>query len=181
MILVSCALLCLCYLAECQNNPPIILPPNVFPSNELTCPLLNRSVYIDSVKEALQNQFRSCRPSSCGGEDWTKAAYLNMSDPVQQCPSNWTYNPTPVRGCGRLRSIPGTCDSVTYSVGHTYSQVCGRVEALQKGFSQAFTNSIDFMMNNINSAYLDGISLTHGADGLRQHIWIHRSKHRGVF
>ena len=42
------------------------------------------------------------QPCSCGGDGGlTRVAYLNMSDPNQQCPSNWTLTTSPVRGCGR--------------------------------------------------------------------------------
>jgi len=35
----------------------------------------------------------------------------------------------------------------------------------------AFHNAIQYNMDSIGSAYLDGISLTHGGPGSRQHIW----------
>ena len=59
----------------------------------------------DSLFTFRQNVLRSLeifstRPRSCGGAGWTRVAvaYLNMSDPQQTCPSNWTLNV--VRGCG---------------------------------------------------------------------------------
>ncbi len=30
---------------------------------------------------------------------WMNAAYMNMTDPSQQCPSNWSLNTAQVRGC----------------------------------------------------------------------------------
>ena len=32
------------------------------------------------------------RPCGCGGPEWTSIAYLDMTDPSQQCPTNWTLN-----------------------------------------------------------------------------------------
>ena len=97
-------------------------------------------------------------PCFCGGAgDWTRAVYLNMSDPNQQCPSNRTLVTTSIRGCGRKNISQYSCDSATFSVhGHTYSSVCGRILAYQ---------------DTIDEAYLSGVSLTHGQAGSRQHIW----------
>ena len=73
------------------------------------------------------------RPCSCGGQGWTRVAYLNMSDLNQQCPTNWNLTTSPARGCGRSSSGILTCDSVMYPVnGSNYSTVCGRVNAVQK-------------------------------------------------
>ena len=97
-----------------------------------------------------------------------------MSDPSQQCPSNW--NLKHVRGCGRPTSEPG-CDFVTFaSTSQSYSHVCGKVIAYQHGSPNAFDSSDVAMLRNISApglegVYVDGISLTHGAEGSRQHIW----------
>ena len=49
----------------------------------------------------------------------------------------------------------------------TYSQVCGRVLAYHTGGSDGFrVPDID-----LESNYLDGISLTHGPENSRRHIW----------
>ena len=50
-----------------------------------------------------------------------------------------------------------------------YSRVCGRINALQKGIPDAF--SPGFHNPSLEGVYVDGISLTHGAVGSRQHIW----------
>ena len=40
---------------------------------------------------------------SCDGSTgWRRVAYLNMSDPSQQCPSMWQEITTPHRVCGRI-------------------------------------------------------------------------------
>ena len=115
-----------------------------------------------------------CLPCSCGGTGgWTRVAYLNMSDPDQQCPSNWNLITTPIRGCGRSSTEHLTCDSVFNPVNSRYySSVCGRILAYQRGESYAFFNSINCPgYNNIEFPYVSGISLTHGPAGNRQHIW----------
>ena len=118
------------------------------------------------IRETILNYYDKSPPCSCGGDGgWTRVAYLNMSDPNQQCPSNWTLTTTPVRGCGRGRQ---SCDSVFYLVnGRTYSSVCGRVNAYRFGIVAAFY----YQRNDIEVAYVSGVSITHGLPGSRQHIW----------
>ena len=110
------------------------------------------------------------RKCGCNGPStWTRVAFLNISDPNQVCPSNWTTFSIPVRTCGRGRTSSGGVSSVFYSTfGMTYTRVCGRMIAYQHGFPDAFNNSTEL---DINAMYLDGVSLTHGSDGSRQHIW----------
>ena len=122
-------------------------------------------------KESIQGSY-GVPPCACGAAgEWTRVAYLNMADPNQQCPSNLTLVTTPIRGCGRSSTGYSTCDSVTYSVsGRTYSSICGRVFAYQKGIAAAFSNFHDGV-NTIDTAYVSGISLTYGLPGSRQHIW----------
>ena len=116
-------------------------------------------------------------PCSYGGDrDWFKVAYLNMNNPNWKCPSNWNLTTTttdpPIRGCGRTSTEYGTCDSVVYPVhGRTYSAVCGRVIAIQRGSSYAFYNTTQSNFSDINTAYVSGVSLTHGPPHSRQHIW----------
>ena len=101
---------------------------------------------------------------SCGGPTgWRRVAYLNMSDPSQQCPSVWQEITTPHRVCGR-RSNTGSCEGLTYSTGsEQYNQVCGRIIGYQLGSPDSFNGG------SIDSYYLDGVSVTYGSP--RQHIW----------
>ena len=103
----------------------------------------------------------------CDGDSgWTRVAYLNMSDPSQQCPIQLRlYNEGGVRACGRQITSSGSCDSVTFSTnGISYSQVCGRVIGYQYGHIDAIHSG-----QTIDSYYVEGISITHGSP--RQHIW----------
>ena len=103
---------------------------------------------------------------------WTRVAYLNMTDPSQQCPSAWTLqtrSSEPRRLCGRTSSNGSSCDSVTYNTfGINYSHVCGRVIGYQYYSPDAFWNP---RSQTIEGDYVDGVSLTHGSPGARQHIW----------
>ena len=111
------------------------------------------------------------RQCSCDGSStWTRVAFLNMSDLNQVCPSNWITISSPVRTCGRGRTSSRGCNSVFYSTfGLTYSRVCGRIIAYQDGTPDAFHVLIS--SEPINGPYVDGVSLTHGSVGSRQHIW----------
>ena len=100
----------------------------------------------------------------CGPGEWRRVAYLNMSDPTQQCPSAWReYNTGGVRACGRPDSTEGSCAATTHSVNLQFSRVCGRALAYQFGSTDAFN------LGTIDQAYVDGISITHGSP--RVHIW----------
>ena len=110
-----------------------------------------------------------CGCNSTGG--WTRVAYLNMKDPNQQCPSAWTLqtrSSEPRRLCRMTGSGLG-CESATYSTfGMNYSHVCGRVTGYQYATTDAFHH---LASQTIEGYYVDGVSLTHGSPGARQHIW----------
>jgi len=133
-----------------------------------------RSLLKDTVIQKLNNRSHSCssqQPCSCSGK-WNQIAFLNMSDSSEQCPPNWRLFTTPVRRCGRVTSSAGSCNSATFaSNGRSYSHVCGQVNAYQKGSTNAFNNSVSGPGVGLESNYIDGVSLTHGAAGSRQHIW----------
>ena len=62
------------------------------------------------------------------------------------------------------------CQSVIFSSGgQLYSCACGRVNSYQQGSTDAFQYSVG--IHSLEAAYVDGISLTHGAPGSHKHIW----------
>ena len=108
----------------------------------------------------------------CGGSGWTPVALINMTDSSQQCPSGLTLTSYSKRTCGRTTSAAGTCDSTSFSVGGmTYTRVCGRIIGYQFGIGAAFLRYNRGISTTIDSPYVGGVSLTHGAPGARQHIW----------
>ena len=145
-----------------QQNSPAILPAVI----SKNCSLQNN---IYSVRRTIQISLEekySTRPCACGGTGWTRVAYLNMSDPGQTCPSNWTLNTSPVRGCGRTSTLRQTCDSVFYPVnGLSYNRVCGMATAYHKGWADGFRE-----VNTVEDP-VSGVSVTHGSPGARQHVW----------
>ena len=101
---------------------------------------------------------------------WMRVAYLNMSDSTEECPPGFRlYDENGVRACGRPQSSPaGYCQSVKFpSYSISYSQVCGRVTGYQYGSPDAIAAAE--LHNNLNAAYIDGVSLTCGNP--RKHIW----------
>ena len=108
----------------------------------------------------------------CGsGGGWTRLAYLDMSDATQNCPSGFRlYQSGGVRACGRPATNSGSCESVQFpSTGISYSQVCGRVVGYQYVSPDALHDFYGSHHNNLNSFYVDGVSITRGSP--RQHVW----------
>ena len=134
-------------------------------------------VYEREIKNVYCNMEELC--GSGGG--WTRLAYLDMTDSTQNCPPGFRpYQSGGVRVCGRANSTVGSCTSVQFpSNGISYSQVCGRVVGYQYASPDAaypgyFTNEmygsvIKPAQNDINSYYVDGVSITRGSP--RQHVW----------
>ena len=105
---------------------------------------------------------------NCGEGLWYQVAYLNMSDPSQQCPSVWReYNSNGIRTC----SLAGQgCRGNIYNINRHYLRICGRVIGYQVGNTDGFRN---FFLTNltIDQSYLHayGVSITRGLP--RVHVW----------
>ena len=110
---------------------------------------------------------------SCGGTGgWRRVVFLNMTDPSHVCPAGLANTTYSRRTCGQHIENSGystRCSSTTFSVGgYQYSWVCGRAQAYRFGMNSAFYFSY---RRTIEQGYVEGLSLTHGAPGSRQHIW----------
>ena len=158
-----------------QQSTP--LPLELSPVAATSCPVLatllqdNQAQVRSLLRDRVVPSLLSHPPCACGGPgDWTRIAHLDMSNPNQQCPPNWRLITTPVRGCGRT-AARGNCESATFPSGsRRYSNVCGRVNAFMSGSPSAFEPGI-LHNRGVEGVYLEGISLTHGPPGSRQHIW----------
>ena len=107
---------------------------------------------------------------NCGGEGgWTRVAHVNMSQSGATCPQGLTQ--TTLSGlilCGRNGA---GCKSTVFStLGLNYSQVCGQLRGYQYGTPDAFRYYSSNPSLTINSAYVDGVSITYGS-APRKHIW----------
>ena len=97
----------------------------------------NISQLNDRVNDFILIEFN---PSQCGAGLWWRVAYLDMTEPLQQCPSAWReYNTSGVRACGRPESSTGSCAAVFYFPNRQYSRVCGRIIGYQVASPDAFT------------------------------------------
>ena len=166
--------------AQEQDSLPATVPQvTIEGRNAGTCPsaAVTEQV-INSTKETTRSILRDTVVPSldissscpCGGPGlWRRIAHLNMSDHDQQCPSNWRLITTPARACGRTSSA---CDSAVFpSNGASYSRVCGRINAFQQGSTSAFDQHANGNKIGLDGPYVEGVSVTHGAAGSRQHIW----------
>ena len=103
-----------------------------------------------------------------GTPGWRRVAFINMTDTSYNCPTGLNLTSYSKRTCGRSHTTQGGCSSTTFSVGGLpYSRVCGRIRGYQFGGPDAFYRHTE----GIDSYYVDGVSLTHGGAGSRQHIW----------
>ncbi len=109
---------------------------------------------------------------SCGGTTgWQRVAFLNMSDSNQQCADSWQLITSPKRTCGRGTTTAKSCDSVTFSTNNMeYNQVCGRAIGYQFGPPESFKGYY-FDSSTLEGQYVDGLSVTHGSAGSREHVW----------
>ena len=105
----------------------------------------------------------------CGSTGWRRVGIADFRDPETPCPDGLKEYAGTVRGCGR-RSRCGF-HSVTIPTSNiSYSQVCGKVLGYPyrslDAFNPRWTGNRD-----IEDNYFDGISVTHGPAGSRQHIF----------
>ena len=111
---------------------------------------------------------RSCKGVAGG---WMRVASINMTDTSSTCPSGLRTTTSPRRLCAK-NIVSGGCSSAVLPVqGIEYSQVCGKIIGYQSATVDAFVRyPSNQILNNIDSYYVDGISLTHGTSP-RNHIW----------
>lgn len=112
----------------------------------------------------------------CGSEanatGWARIALVNISDD-EGCPggsnNEFTLVTNPIRFCRRTKTGYG-CNSHIFSTKNlSYGRVCGRVTGIQIGTTDVFTGDQSQTPNDIDSPYIDGVSLTYGRP--RKHIW----------
>ena len=125
-------------------------------------------IILETVLPVIQQQRSPCG-CNLPGNSWKRIAFLDTSS-SQPCPSAWNLIRSPLTACGRRFSTRASCNSAVYSSnGTAYTQVCGRITGIQSGSTNAFNSSIEGV--GIEGSYLDGISLTRGQPGSREHVW----------
>ena len=152
----------------CHQIPPVIIPAEGSPCPSADLQREGIQIVRNNVMSTIGNYpYYEVSLKHCGQGLWHRIAYLNMTDPLQQCPSHWReYNDSMsgIRACGRFDI---GCPGVFYPVDYQYTRVCGRVIGFQVASPGAF--HIYSPPENINDIYVDGISVTYGSP--RTHIW----------
>ena len=153
-----------------------MLAAKTIPGPPDSCQSREQLTAVDTAIQSLIYQTRNeilsaLKPHyQCGSGLWTRVAYLNMSDPSQQCPSSWRlYSANGVRACGRqvTTSTTGGCNSQNYTIQQSlrYQKVCGQIIGYQIGSPDVFGD----IQLSIDEPYVDGVSVTYGVP--RRHIW----------
>ena len=158
-----------------NSSIPIAYEAKVIEKSAEICPTAEESQ--EAQDEIRLDVRRLLGLYSCGGTSgWDRIAYLNMNDSSHQCPGDFreaTFDG--LRLCARDSTADTSnqvCTSTTFSSnGIPYSAVCGRVVGYQYGTTRAFYyNTVDGP-RPIDEYYADGVALTHGPVGAREHIW----------
>ncbi len=108
---------------------------------------------------------------SCEGTTgWTRVAYLDMTNSNHQCPGDMQeVTLSGKRVCERSASALWSCGSATFSTnGLQYSHVCGRITGYMYRGVGAFGY---YSTQSIDSYYVDGVTVTNGPPGSREHVW----------
>ena len=135
--------------------------------------LINSSVLVIQNQTQTGNDGPGYGACGCGGPEWRRATYLNMSDLTQICLPAWELITTPRRSCARPSNATSrSCHSAMFPIqGIQYSQVCGGIIGYQVGHPQAFFLNL----NDVDGPYIDGMSLTYGTvhDNTLGHLLLH--------
>ena len=158
------------YSCFAAGSLPALLSPAITGGTE-SCNKSTANFELLGVRTTVQDQvtpyLNGRYGTECGSPGWTRVFDLDMSIPGAVCPSGWALLTNTVRGCGRQGD--NNVASTTVSVrGRTYSEVCGRITAIQKGRTDGFGPFTDGP--SLNGRYVDGVALTHGSSP-RTHIW----------
>ena len=98
------------------------------------------------------------------GGVWRLVISLNMSDPLQDCPSGWSLQNSP-RSCTQTTG-PG-CSLATFAVNNSYSEVRGRAVGIATGSIDAFQSHSS---SRAGFNYADGMNIFL-ATATPQHVW----------
>jgi len=100
----------------------------------------------------------------CGGIEggWMQVVDVDMNRD-ESCPGTWQNIFTPKRLC--QGNGVGCSSALFYMNEITYEHICGQAKGYQKGSTDAFVSNSP----SVNSAYVDGISITIGSP--RNHVW----------
>lgn len=166
--------------AASQFNNSISYEAKIVESGDGICPPAEElEIARTVIREEVQIHLRAAFPGTCGDTTgWTRVAYVDMSNSSQQCPGDLReVTHDGIRLCQR-DSRADTTDYICTSASFTtrdfpYDEVCGRIIGYHGGVTAAFKPYTFNLgaINTIDEYYVDGVTLTHGAVGSREHIW----------
>ena len=138
-------------------------------SLEVLGQVMKRVAELEAALQNVSHNAHFSQSSRCGifSPNWRRVAYIDTTQGPGQCPSGLVEHinsTTNQRACGR--SINVGCSLVTYPVGGSYTNICGRVRGYQFDSPNAFEG---LKGKTINELYVDGVSITRGNP--RQHVW----------
>ena len=173
-------ILCIIPTMSVNQFEPVKLAPLTTSGNQGVCPSGDlreegKQNLSTTVQGIITTQLVQSPDSDhlCGPGSWRRVAFLNMTDPAQQCPTQWALYDANIdrRSCIRPSGTTG-CVSNYFTTGSlAYDRVCGRADGI--GFispdSYRLSSTVDRDSWPIDDPYVDGLSVTHGSP--RQHIW----------
>ena len=159
-----------------SNGQAISMAPIEIPSTSGSCTAEGREAARDAIYSEVQSLLPLLYPPQCpcgGPGPWRRIAHLNMSDPNQQCPTNWRLVTSPVRACGQDQQVLGVLVILPFSRLMEYRTLACVEELMpfREEHLMHFTPPSKGTILAWKVVYIDGVSLTHGAAGSRQHIW----------
>ena len=102
------------------------------------------------------------------GGEWKRIASFDISA-GDDCPTGWSKSSHNGVSFCRSPSDNAGCYSTTFSTDISYTRVCGKARGYQLSSTDGFVRYNNVDRNNIDVAYVDGLSITHGTP--RKHIW----------
>ena len=92
-VLIVTSFVVLLQSARSQLRLPtlVITEENCEDSDEaVTCQCPATAEKVGNLRRMIENVLNTTFAHPCGDGLWNRVAYLNMSDPSQRCPSNWS-------------------------------------------------------------------------------------------
>ena len=136
------------------DNQTTSFPLFVIPETDICrscCPAKEqRETALHEIKNLISSKLR------VANQLWTRVAYLNMSDPMQSCPQNWSdsRSTNEVRVCGLPTDSTDNCNSTFYSTnGRSYTRVHGQVIGYQFGYPGGFNYHCKYYCTSIDENY----------------------------
>ena len=175
MIVVAvlvCAVVCINIGYVDANSHRCLAPLPLISSCNEAGPNCKSGYFVISLDDGEAKRVYCSMEELCGSTGWTRVGIADFGNPEVPCPDGLIEHVDrdgEVRACKR-EGLPPAPNNVIIPTGISYSQVCGKILGYQystlDGFLDRFTGP-----NDIEDSYFDGISVTHGPAGSRQHIF----------